>query len=162
MSAAPRAPPNASAPRRNEKARSSKRRATPRIRGRTNAVGLAAAGSWDRPLESSESFQHLLVKMIEFLVQMRDLQFSLDVHLVLDIASDSIFFCLPVLADQHETGEEDRFQRNDHRQQAEGIRIEPYQSDRKGIDDDPDDEPDSIQDEEQHAAAEPGNPIGDS
>jgi hypothetical protein len=71
----------------------------------------------------------LLVEAVDFLVHVRDLQFGLDVHLVLDVAADAVFFCLPVLADQHETGEEDRLERNDHCQQAERIRIEPSDAD---------------------------------
>jgi hypothetical protein len=67
-------------------------------------------------------------------------------HLPLQIRGGLPFEVGPVLADHHERRQEDRFQRHDHRQQAERIALD--------AEDDPDREPQNMEIDERHRARE--------
>ena len=98
-------------------------------------------------------------------MEVRDFEFGFDVHLVFNIRTHLVFLRLPILADEDEAGQKDRFQRDDHRQETEGERIEASRPIRifgkdDGVERNPGDKPDCMNKQERHTAAEPGEQIG--
>ena len=91
-----------------------------------------------------ESRHHVLVNSVGLLMQMGDLEFGFDIHLVLNISSHLVFFRLPVLADQDKARQENSLQRNNHGQQTKRKRIEGLVSEDNGIERDPDNKPDGV------------------
>src|SRR5688500_3124603 len=84
----------------------------------------AAQGRLD-PVQAAE--QHG-VQLVDLVVQVRDLELGLQVDLVVDVGADAVLGRLPVLAEQHDHRQEDRLERDAHRQQAERKRIEGGQA----------------------------------
>src|SRR5919198_5421242 len=116
--------------------------------------------------EVAEAAQHLLVEVVGLLVQLGDLELGLDVHVVLDVGAHLVLLRLTVLADEDEAGEEDGFERDDHREQAEGEGVEAARAvgvarEEEGVQRNPEGEQEGVDDEEGDAAGEPGEPVGD-
>jgi hypothetical protein len=65
-----------------------------------------------------------LGEFVDFFVQVSDLGFRVDAGFEFDVGADAIARALAVLAGEHEQGQENRFERYDHRQELEGVRIE--------------------------------------
>ena len=86
------------------------------IRRSTQRPNRAVARVFSMP---DEMLEHLGVDAVGLLVQVRDFELGLDVDLVFDVGAHAVLLGLAVLADQHEARQEDRFERHDHRQQAE-------------------------------------------
>ena len=96
------------------------------------------------------------MQLIDLLMQVRNLEFGLQVDLIVDVGADMVLGRLAVLAEQHDHRQEDRLKRDAHRQQAERKRIESRQA-RDRIEADPDQEPDGMEAEKRQAAAEGGD-----
>src|SRR5260221_8792525 len=92
---------------------------------------------------------------------MSDLKLGLDVDLIFNIRANVVFFRLPVLAYENKARQENGLKRDDHRQQPKWIWIELRQTKRQRIYRDPDDEPQAVDYQKVHAAAEPCYPIRD-
>ena len=69
-----------------------------------------------------------LGELVDFLVQVGDLGLGVDAGFKLDVGADAVARALAVLAGEHEQGEENRFQRYDHREELERKRIEGSQA----------------------------------
>ena len=92
----------------------------------------------------------------------RDLILGQQIDLKIQIRSLISNFRNPVLADQYECGEQNRFQRHDHRQQIKRIRIERFEAGPSQVDGQPDAKPYQVDVNENHVAREPGHPVGDA
>jgi hypothetical protein len=101
---------------------------------------------------------------VDRLRQVEDLARQIEEFLVLPVlfldrlpllVGDRLTFRVgPVLADQHEGREEDRFERDDHRQQAKGVALDP-EADQAA-------EPGQVDVDEHHRAGERGDPVGEA
>src|SRR4051812_49753942 len=60
--------------------------------------------------EHRQAAHHFLVEVIDFLVQVADFELGFEVHLILDVVAHPVARDLPVLAEQHEYGQDDGFQ----------------------------------------------------
>ena len=75
-------------------------------------------------------------------------------RLPLVVGQDLPLLVRAVLADHHKRRQEDRLQRHDHRQQPEGVVLDP-EADPRG-------EPEHVEVDEPHRAGEPGDRVGDA
>ncbi len=80
-----------------------------------------------RHLFSLLDFQHIAVKVVEFALDIAYLDghhthfhLTFDIDLVVQVGLDAVLGRLPVLANQHENGEEDRLKGHRHREKLEG------------------------------------------
>src|SRR5882762_564593 len=107
-----------------------------------------------------ESCHHVLVNTVGLLMKVSDLQLGLDIYLVFNIRAHLVFFRLAVLTDKYEASEEDCFQRDNHSEQAKGKRIESAVAKNESVERYPDNKPESMGNQEGHAAAKPCQPVG--
>src|SRR3954447_2746326 len=116
-------------------------RAGPRVRG---AAGLGRIGAdlFGQLQDLAREVEQLLVLLV----------FLLD-RLPLLVGENLSLGVRPVLADHHERGEEDRLERDDHGQQAEGVLLDAEA--------DPAREPDDVEVDERHRAGERRDLVGD-
>src|SRR6185369_14056149 len=108
--------------------------------------------------------ERLGVKAINLFVELGDFELGFEVDLVFDVAPDAVFFGLAALAEEDEDREDDRFQRDDHGEQAEGEGIEQRRLPARqpvDVEQDPDGEEEQVQVEKGEAAGEGGDPVGD-
>src|SRR6266446_5056369 len=85
-------------------------------------VEIRVAGQ--QAMHAIETEENVAREAVELLVQVRDFEFGLQVHVILDVGMDAVLGGLAVLAEQDEDGEKDGLERDGEREEAEGIRVE--------------------------------------
>ena len=94
-------------------------------------------------------------------MQVRDLGLRVDAGFEFDVGADAIARALPVLAGEHEQGQENRFQRYDHRQEFERVRIEGFHApDQAEIHRDPAAQKQRVKGQRREAAGERRDGVG--
>ena len=79
---------------------------------------------WQQAMHAFEADEDVAREPVDLFVQVCNFQLGFQVHVILDVGMHAIFGGLTVLAEQHENGENNGFERHREREKAEGIRIE--------------------------------------
>ena len=75
-------------------------------------------------MELVEPGEHVGGEPVHLFVEVGDLQFGLQIHVVLDVGTDPVLGRLTILAEQDEDREKDGLERNGEREEAVGEGIE--------------------------------------
>ena len=100
--------------------------------------------------------------MIDFLVELADFEFGLQVHLVVVNGSLAVAFFLAVLAHHDDRGLYRRQCREHQVEQNEGVGVEGFGEDRHDVDRHPCEDEDGEDDDEFPASAEVGDVVGEA